>query len=694
MAPSSRKRQKQTRLAFTPLPSSSPASSSYNKQIRDRAAAVGYEGSPSPAKRRKVRDASGLATSPRVTNETDGNKDTSMQPTPDATNRTPDVTETVNNGDDSDSVKLSQSQRMSSRKRMKQKRLDFDSSPPPSTSKKPLGVASPLKARASRSSQPTPKAGFFGTQKTIPIDSSDDEEELSLPERSSRSKRKRSPSSQDEVFEYAKPASDKDDQEDGDEDEEEEEDVMPTTPAARRRRNVTKSAPDDEPSTARDSSPFIAEDDEDSDDVVVTGSRTRGKRKAVSGSSDEDSPVEAPKSRKRLRRALNPITEEEQQDLEDDLRDLASSGSETEIRPSQKKKKNPRQEALERLKRKRRGAPLEITDEENEESQQDEGVEDDEADNNVVISDDEVDDTLLPPKAARRNMFSRDEDDEGFVIDDVDEEDGNGPLGVPENVPIAFTRYASMKAKDLFKFAIDWMVQKKINPAFQINDEIYDLAFKKLDDEVKGLAGSKFTSSAWTPEFTFSLEARPEIESGRIDRGSAEHFLRDKCDACNRSGHPATYEVRFLGTPYHPITLEPIATARDDSDSDSESSSESEENEGAQNRDSKGRPIASADKIFYLGKFCFANAQTAHSLSHWRFHLFEWVVDYLNQAGYNAPAKIVKRDSWSTRKRRKYANKIVDAMQTDGKIKALYHDFKNEIDSARNSKQGRFDSSP
>ncbi|KAF1345745.1 hypothetical protein BDV97DRAFT_358977 [Delphinella strobiligena] len=691
MAPSSRKRQKQTRLAFTPLPSSSPASSSYNKQIRDRAAAVGYEGSPSPAKRRKVRDASGVASSLRVATEADGNKDTSMQPTPEATNRTPDPTELVNNGDDSDPVKLSQSQRMSSRKRMKQKRLDFDSSPPPSTSKRSLGVTSPLKARASRSSQPTPKAGFFGTQKTIPIDSSDDEEELSLPERPSRNKRRGSLSSQDEIFEYAKPASDKDDQKDEDEDEEEEEDVMPTTPAARRRRNVTEPGPDDEP--ARDSSPFIAEDDEDSDDVVVTGSRTRGKRKAVSRSPDEDSPVEAPKSRKRLRRALNPITEEEQQDLEDDLRDLASSGSETEVRPSQKKKKNPRQEALERLKHKRRGAPLETTEDENEHSQQDEGVEE-EAGNNIVISDGEAVGTLLTPKAARRNMFSRDEDDEGFVIDDVEEEGDDGPLGVPENIPIAFTRYASMKAKDLFKFAIDWMVQKKINPAFQIDDEIYDLAFKKLDDEVKGLAGSKFTSSAWTPEFTFSLEARPEIESGRIDRGAAEHFLRDKCDACNRSGHPATYEVLFQGTPYHPVTLEPIATVRDDSDSDSESSSDSEENEGAQNRDFKGRQIASADKVFYLGKHCFGNAQIAHSLSHWRFHLFEWVVDYLNQAGYNAPAKIVKRDSWSTRKRRKYANKIVDAMQTDGKIKALYHDFKNEIDSARNSKQGRFDSSP
>ena len=54
---------------------------------------------------------------------------------------------------------------------------------------------------------------------------------------------------------------------------------------------------------------------------------------------------------------------------------------------------------------------------------------------------------------------------------------------------------------------------------------------------------------------------------------------------------------------------------------------------------------------------------------------------------------IVKRDGWSERKRRKRANKIVDAMEDEGKIKELYHDFKGQIKEARNSKQGRFDNS-
>ncbi|KAI7716545.1 hypothetical protein KC322_g2601, partial [Hortaea werneckii] len=46
------KRKRQTQLTFSPLPSSSPASQGYNRQIQDRAAAVGYKGSPAKKKRR------------------------------------------------------------------------------------------------------------------------------------------------------------------------------------------------------------------------------------------------------------------------------------------------------------------------------------------------------------------------------------------------------------------------------------------------------------------------------------------------------------------------------------------------------------------------------------------------------------------------------------------------------------------
>lgn len=61
------------------------------------------------------------------------------------------------------------------------------------------------------------------------------------------------------------------------------------------------------------------------------------------------------------------------------------------------------------------------------------------------------------------------------------------------------------------------MLQKRLNPAFQRQDPLYELAFRKLNDEAKGLAGSKFTSSAWTQKFKYALEARPQIEILELD---------------------------------------------------------------------------------------------------------------------------------------------------------------------------------
>lgn len=77
------------------------------------------------------------------------------------------------------------------------------------------------------------------------------------------------------------------------------------------------------------------------------------------------------------------------------------------------------------------------------------------------------------------------------------------------------------------------------------------------------------------------------------------------------------------------------------------------------------------------------NARTAHALAHWRFHLNEWVVDFLKEEGYCTPEKIVQRDGWSIKRRRKYANKVVDSMEEAGEIKKLHRDFRNEINTAQ-----------
>jgi hypothetical protein len=649
-----------------------------SKSVRDRAATVRFEG-PNPAKRRKVRDAPGAtslssALAPELPIE-------SLPPTPDPTGHTNSFGASVVSDDE-----VRPTQRLSSRKtQKKQQKLDLTPSSP----------------RAINHARPV-RAGFFGTQQQ-PNDSSDEsgQDLPQLPVRTQKKKSKRerkhkspSPAVEEEVIqEPATVISD-----------DESEDDLPVTPALNRKRRRQ----------AESSSPLalIPGDEDEDSDVVVTGSRKRSlstKKPPPEPESDAELSEEPPssRSRKRLRRVkdtvpMTKITEEEKQELEDDLMNLASSGSDTEVRVSQRNKsssqKSMRQQALERLKAKRKAPMSSIIEDEDDEDDDDEDeprVDDEEEDYNQSSDEQEEDDDLPEPstnRTTRKQMFAEDEEDEGFVIDD------DGPLDVPTNVPIAFTRYASMKARDLFRFAIDWMVQKKINPAFQMDDEIYDLTFKKLDDEVKGLAGSKFQSAAWTAKFTLALQARPDLLSAHLDRKSSAHFGRDKCDACNRSGHPATYEVKFEGKPYDKNSLEPVAPRKDANDSDDDdgdSSSKSSVDENAPvNYDSQGRQILPEETVFYLGKFCMSNAETAHSLQHWRYHLYEWVVEYLESAGWNTPKLIVKRDGWSIRKRRKHANKIVDIMEEQGKIKALYSDYKKEIDTARNAKQGRWDSSP
>jgi len=217
-----------------------------------------------------------------------------------------------------------------------------------------------------------------------------------------------------------------------------------------------------------------------------------------------------------------------------------------------------------------------------------------------------------------------------------------------------------------------------LNPAFfAMNDEIYGLAFKKLDDEVRGLAGSKFTSSAWTRDFTIALQGRPYLAIREIE-DPARSIIYDRCEACNRSGHPATFELQFQGKPYMQDTLEDVENDEEDEDEDGD--------DERSEYDSKGRKVPPEHTIYHVGQFCMRNAHTAHALDHWRYHLNDFIVDYLRNEGTLDPEKIVERDSWKTKKRRKFAEKLVDEMEASGEIKRLYRDFRQEIDDAREAK--------
>jgi hypothetical protein len=181
--------------------------------------------------------------------------------------------------------------------------------------------------------------------------------------------------------------------------------------------------------------------------------------------------------------------------------------------------------------------------------------------------------------------------EEDFVLQDDD-----GELGAPaelSDIPFEFTRHRYKRLDDHFKDVVEWMVHNKLNPAFPRNDAVYQVAFAKVKDEVTGLAGSQLISSVWNIDFKRALEARPDIEVTLypITEGHS-------CDACNKTNHPASFDIRFDGKPYLLETLESV------SDDDSDDSGEQAENICTEsgNVDRDGNPIPDSETHFYLGR--------------------------------------------------------------------------------------------
>jgi len=730
MPVSKRTRKQQTRLTFNPLPSSSPATKGYNQQVKDRAAAVGYDGSPGPAKRRKLRDTATRGDRDNIESaQFDGvNADL---PTPAATLRSSKPHGDTDDTKSSEPVQARKSgtttrqQSTARNRRDKQQQLDFSGTRDADT------FSSPVKLSSSAQPHSSARSGIFsspsrtrGKKRKAVVDISSDESvasDLPSPDELARSNSKaaramaRTQKASGRATQSSRRAVVESESDDnvvvsggkepglGPGEDEESEDDMPTTLGRQPRKRVRRNSVDDFISS---SPPRALQSDVDLEIIEPPGDLTRSRNDGyeddAESEEDEDEDDAPVTPRRRILKRPRQMSRREQADLNEDLDFLApSSDAENSARAprnTQTAEKNKRRQALERLKRKRssQSQPQPQSREEGEDIE----VQSEDNDDNVASDEDQDDvyddssDGDTPQITSSRQMFNATEDDEQFI--DEDEADGS-LLGVPDGLPLKYTRYASMKSKELFKFAVEWMVQKKINPAFQMDDEIYDLTFRKLSDEVSGLAQSKFVSAAWKPEFTMALRARPDMANLELDRSTGDAFFRDKCEACNRANHVPTWQIQFLGKPYHPETLDEVGRNDDDDDDDAESSDESSADaneDNAQDKytyDHQGRQILPESTLFYVGRFCMSNAETAHNLSHWRYHLNDWVVTWLIAQGYNTSEKIVQRDTWSTKKRRKYANKIVDRMEQEGVVAKLWRSFRDNLDEARSSKQGRFE---
>ena len=299
------------------------------------------------------------------------------------------------------------------------------------------------------------------------------------------------------------------------------------------------------------------------------------------GSSSEDILATPARKRRNTAQLRSPAQEtnlstenDSELDLQDEVDDLKDT-SDIEIRETstrvarESSARNARQQKLEELRRRRAGIREE--DEEAESEQNDSDV--------AERSEPE------PIHHAMRRGGNLDKYEEDFVDDDDDtlgvEMDGEA---LRRAIPIEFTHYANKKTIEHFKDEVEWMVHNKLNPAFDRYDEIYEVAHRKLDDEFKAYAGSKFISPVWAPEFEAALKARPDFLRTDIPT-MQEH----KCDACRRTNHPPKHRVTFTGKPYDRKTLEPVGN----DDEDDDDSDQSEDNKSS---------TSEREEVFFLGR--------------------------------------------------------------------------------------------
>ncbi|RAH76489.1 hypothetical protein BO86DRAFT_325611 [Aspergillus japonicus CBS 114.51] len=437
----------------------------------------------------------------------------------------------------------------------------------------------------------------------------------------------------------------------------------------------------------------VISDDSDGDEIV---SRPRRKLRRgtvsqpveeVDDDDDDDDDDDLPTTPRTPRRARD----QDDLDIEEDLQALQDSVvRETRTRGRlANSARAQRQQHLEALRRRRAGKP-ESDEEESQVDAGESGEEDErEAEENESAAEREQaaaaikhrslsrnDDSDVESSIAGNDDLDRYEDD--FVLQD--EDDLLGAPGGLEEMPFEFTRHAYKQLKDYFQDAVEWMVHNQLNPAFPRSSPVYELAFSKLEDEVKGRTGSQLVSSVWTAEFRRALLARPHMEVT-----SYPTFDNHPCDACKRSGHPASFDIKLYGQAYALDTLEPLEDENSDDDDDEEEEEEQSDNEpsDSRERDRDGNILPDENTRFYLGRHCKTKANLAHTLTHWRFRLNEWVTDHLRLKGYLSDTRILERSHWSHRKQTKYAIKAVEKMVQEGEVKKLWRDFHIDLRTAR-----------
>lgn len=480
---------------------------------------------------------------------------------------------------------------------------------------------------------------------------------------------------------------------DDEDEDEEDDDIVPPSSAMKRRRPLHVKSSEEE-------------EDEDDTPILPPSSALRRRRPAMI-ELDDDSDTEELGSPSKKRKTNHPAPSTQK------ARRLQRPPSSPVKRSVHKGHRSEKEKKMELLRRRRAGEKIDkLTSSESESEEVQEhrrGIydtdsedefkvlkdfdDDDDGDEPAEEEGEEEEEEVAASRSSRKKLKDvpkekgkKSEDGvDGGDADDLDDfvvEDDDGPLGAPASllladIPLEFTAQAHRPLKDQFPYVVEWLVHNRINPAFERRDPVYGNAWRKLDDEFRGLASSKFASAAWRPEFYRALKGRPKLEAYEMDAGDADRY--DNCAACGRSGHPATFKIIFAGSPYFKDTLQEV-----DSSSSSSDEEEGDDDDDNASTDTQGVTLPPASKEWRVGAVCCSNAETAHGLIHWKWALKEWVEERLDDEGWTTdPARIQAREKMKPKKRRAQANGIVDAWREQGVVAALYADFKATLEEAR-----------
>lgn len=376
-----------------------------------------------------------------------------------------------------------------------------------------------------------------------------------------------------------------------------EDDILPSSTRRRQAQRVVpqialqddEDDPDDEPPTSpmKRKRPTIISDDEDSD----LGLAVKKKKLVDESGSDNDLPP-MPKQFKATPESKNPDS---------------PPNVKRKVR-SPKKHRTAKQKQLEILRRKRAGEsnPV-LTDSESEEDEEARGLYDSGNDALSTFEDEEDEEAEEEVQETRKRKSPKKpavrENEDEYDSDFVDDDD-HGLLGIPDYamIPLEFTAAAHKPLKEHFSEAVEWCVQKKINPGFNQNlMPIYKSAWNKLEDAYSGLTGSKFVSTSWTRDFTKALYARPEFVVRRLGPGEAIDLLGEtRCEACNRRKHVPTWGIQLRGSTYYKDSLAEVE--KDDSSTDDdEEEDDSGDEKDTRSLNSRDEPLPPQDKEYMVG---------------------------------------------------------------------------------------------